>query len=204
MRLKRLWRGVRPKLARNFDPPCGRFIARKRRSCPTVLATSKGEPWTPLGRGLGSGVQQARDDADEAAGIGQVRGQATRFGRIYPSRREARGCPRPPPLWTGSRELTKDRPHLPPCPARLGGRHVRRNAASSRRGAASAERRPARRLETECIGFRRPAAYRPDRHPERSRALNARTRLGPRGLPCLRRCFPPPKPAWPTPEAPVR
>ena len=35
--------------------------------CPTVLSTSEGEPWTPPGRGLDSGVQRARDDADKAA-----------------------------------------------------------------------------------------------------------------------------------------
>ena len=39
----------------------------ERGSCQTVLATSEGEPWTPPGRGLDSGVQRARDDADEAA-----------------------------------------------------------------------------------------------------------------------------------------
>ncbi len=39
----------------------------ERGSCPTVLATSEGEPWTPPGRGLDSGVQRARGDADEAA-----------------------------------------------------------------------------------------------------------------------------------------
>ena len=38
-----------------------------RGDCPTVLSTSEGEPWTPPGRGLDSGVQRARDDADEAA-----------------------------------------------------------------------------------------------------------------------------------------
>lgn len=35
--------------------------------CRTVLSTSEGEPWTPPGRGLDSGVQRARDDADEAS-----------------------------------------------------------------------------------------------------------------------------------------
>ena len=39
----------------------------ERGACPTVLATSEGEPWTPPGRGLDSGVQRARDQADEAA-----------------------------------------------------------------------------------------------------------------------------------------
>ena len=34
-----------------------------RGACPTVLATSEGEPWTAPGRGLDSGVQRARDDA---------------------------------------------------------------------------------------------------------------------------------------------
>ena len=39
----------------------------ERGSCPTVLSTSDGEPWTPPGRGLDSGVQRARNDAEEAA-----------------------------------------------------------------------------------------------------------------------------------------
>ncbi len=39
----------------------------ERGACPTVLATSEGEPWTPPGRGLDSGVQRARDSADAAA-----------------------------------------------------------------------------------------------------------------------------------------
>lgn len=39
----------------------------ERGDCPTVLATSDGEPWTPPGRGLDSGVQRARDEADAAA-----------------------------------------------------------------------------------------------------------------------------------------
>ncbi len=39
----------------------------ERGSCQTVLATSEGQPWTPPGCGLDSGVQRARDDADEAA-----------------------------------------------------------------------------------------------------------------------------------------
>ena len=38
-----------------------------RGGCPTVLATSDGEPWTPPGRGLDSGVQRARDEADAKA-----------------------------------------------------------------------------------------------------------------------------------------
>ena len=38
-----------------------------RGDCPTVLATSEGEPWAPPGRGLDSGVQRARDQADAAA-----------------------------------------------------------------------------------------------------------------------------------------
>lgn len=39
----------------------------ERGACPTVLATSEGEPWTAPGRGLDSGIQRARDAADEAA-----------------------------------------------------------------------------------------------------------------------------------------
>ncbi len=39
----------------------------ERGDCPTVLATSDGEPWTPPGRGLDSGVQRARDEADAKA-----------------------------------------------------------------------------------------------------------------------------------------
>ena len=39
----------------------------ERGACPTVLATSEGEPWTPPGNGLDSGVRRARVDADDAA-----------------------------------------------------------------------------------------------------------------------------------------
>jgi integrase len=35
-----------------------------RGDCPTVLCTSEGETWTPPGRGLDSGVQRARDEAE--------------------------------------------------------------------------------------------------------------------------------------------
>ena len=39
----------------------------ERGACPTVLTTSDGEPWTPPGRGLDSGIQRARDEADAKA-----------------------------------------------------------------------------------------------------------------------------------------